>query len=122
MVMRATGTSSAPGTVTWRMYLVATPSSFSSATQACASVLVTAAFQRACTMPMRRSRPSISVSGPLSASCMACPPLTLGARGRHEAGDFEPVAGHAGHAARAAEQLHLRDAELAQDLCADTIG
>ena len=42
--------------------------------------------------------------------------------GGDEAGDFEPVADHAGHAARAAEQLHARDAELAQDLRADAVG
>src|SRR5256885_5296912 len=98
------------------MYLVATPSSCSSAMHVCAILSVMAAFQRACTMPMRRSRPSISVWGPLSASCMKGP---SGAGGCDEAGDFEPVAHHARHASRAAEQLHLRDAQLAQDLGAD---
>ena len=39
-----------------------------------------------------------------------------------EAGDFQAVAGHAGHATRVAQQLHAAHAHLAQDLRANAVG
>src|SRR5258706_6632338 len=124
MAISASGTSSAPGTLMWRMCLGETPATCNSAMQDCASLSVTGAFQRAWTMPMRKSRPSISTSLPLSASCIRLA-FGSGVRGRcgcDEAGDFEAVAHHARHAPRAAQHSHFADAQVAKNLCADAIG
>src|SRR6185436_9747346 len=118
----ASGISSAPGTLTWRMCLAATPSACSSARQLSASLSVSAELKRERTMPMRRSMPLMEICWPLSASCMGAVLESESGVGSDEAGHVQAVAGHARHAARPAEQLHLRDAELAQDLRADAVG
>src|SRR6187455_850457 len=119
---KAAPISSAPGTVMWVMSPGATPSAISSALQAPAIASVSSMLKRAWTMPMRRSPPSRRAGSPRSA-------LRMDDRRRRDdrlvgqvAGHLEAVAEQARHAARAAEQLHPADAEIAQDLRADAVG
>src|SRR6185369_7024894 len=115
MPCKAIGTSSAPGTQTWSMWSLATPSAASSARQACASASVMLWLNRACTMPMYRPLPSRSATLPFSAPNIA---LVLSGLlvGRDVAGDFEAITGHARHPARIAQQVHAMHAAFAQDL------
>jgi hypothetical protein len=68
---KATGTSSAPGTRTWSMCLLLTPSASSSARQAWARASVMLSLKRACTMPIFSFVPSMRSAFPLSAPNMS---------------------------------------------------
>jgi hypothetical protein len=120
MVCRTSGISSAPGTVAMAMSASATPRRFSSATQAESRPSQTGRLKRLMTMPIFRPAPSrlLSYSKTLSKAGHG---LKLRRRG-DETGDFEAEAGHGGHLARAGEQAHLGDADIAQDLGADAVG
>ena len=76
-------------------------------------------LKRLMTMPIRRPAPARSrrLRGYRRNGTWLSAP-----RRSDETGDFKAEAGHGGHPARTREEAHLADAEIAQDLGADTVG
>src|SRR5689334_11089745 len=105
IALSATPISSAPGTRTCVTSSSPTPSLASSSTQARAIRSVSSTLKRAWTTATRSSLPSRRAASPRSALRMARR-ARRGSVVADEAGDLEPVARQARHAARAAEQPH----------------
>src|SRR5574343_699541 len=119
MVCSTSGASRAPGTVAMVMSASATPRRFNSAMQEDSRPSQTGRLKRHITTPTLRPAPFrlLSYSKTISKRDMRS---KLRRRG-DEAGDFKVEAGHGRHLARAGEQAHLGDAEVAQDLRADAV-
>ena len=101
---------------------VATPSLASSLAQADSRPSQMSSLKRLMTMPIAQAlRPGRS--GRVR-RCLSVVPMYAFLQDQafsRIAGDFQPEAGHARHLARAGQQPHLADAEVAQDLRADAV-
>src|SRR5687767_8392985 len=142
---RASGASSAPGTVTILISASRTPSLASASVQLVSRPSPTSALNRASTMPMRRPLPfaPASISSMESylaireldretavrsercvrAEAIGCGSLRGSRRLRLQVTrNLQVESRHARHSTRLREQPHFFDAELAQNLRADAVG